>query len=107
MPDSPAVFPCADLCLVERAGARYGVARLPDDALRLRARSAPPEVRQLIDRQRESRGLPPLWSPSSSSTRGQTAARVRRLRAYVARMRGALTMRTATATDRHAPTGRA
>ena len=91
---------------VERAGLDFGHVSTSDDVLRHRARSAPPEVRAAIDRQRSSRGLPPLWARSTPSTsRAQTAARVRQLSAYVARVRGDLAVRTATAAARRARSG--
>jgi hypothetical protein len=92
--------------MVERAGIDFGPASLPDDVLRHRARSAPPEVRAVIDRQRASRGLPPLWARSTQRTsRAQTAARVRQLSAYVACVRGDLAVRTVTAAARRARSG--
>lgn len=79
---------------VERAGVGLGSVALSADELRHRARSAPPEVRALIDRQRESRGLPPLWGRSTTGTsRPQTSARVRRLRQYVSKVRGEIAER--------------
>lgn len=88
---------------VERAGVDFGAAYSPDDLLRQRCRNAPPEVRANIDRQRASRGLPPLWARSTTrSSRVQTAARVRQLSAYVARVRGDLAVRAVTAAARRA-----
>jgi hypothetical protein len=58
-----------------------------DEAIRQRCRSAPIEVRRLIDHSREARGLRPLWP--SVSRRGRSPARAR---ATVARWRAFLTL---------------
>lgn len=79
---------------VERAGVGIGFVALSADELRHRARTAPPEVRALIDRQRSSRGLPPLWGRSTAGTsRPQATAVARRLRQYVSRVRGEIAER--------------
>lgn len=72
-----------------------------DEVIRQRCRTAPPEVRRNIDRQREARGMRPLW-PSTSrraiAARAKAAAKVTRMKAFIA----AATARNA----KKAPTGR-
>jgi hypothetical protein len=56
-----------------------------DEAIRQRCRTAPIEVRRLIDHSREARGLRPLWPGASrrGRTRTRAVATVARWRAFL------------------------
>lgn len=69
--------------LIESAA--WGIGSM-DDAIRLRCRNAPVEVRRNIDTRREARGLPRLWSdtrPRNVASRARAAAAVARLKAFL------------------------
>lgn len=56
-----------------------------DTAIRQRCRTAPPEIRRLIDRNREAHGLRPLWPGATrpGRSRSRAAATVARWRAFL------------------------
>lgn len=56
-----------------------------DATIRQRCRTAPPEIRRLIDRSREARGLRPLWPGAARGgrSRSRAVATVARWRAFL------------------------
>jgi len=62
-----------------------GMTTSMDDVIRQRCATAPPRVRRNIDRQREARGMRPLWPGATHRVRTRAAARlaVRRYRAFL------------------------
>jgi hypothetical protein len=58
-----------------------------DEAIRQRCRTAPIEVRRLIDHSREARGLRPLWPANTRSAVTRRTRRIRFWKAFLAAYR--------------------
>jgi hypothetical protein len=78
-----------------------GMTTSMDDVIRQRCSTAPPKVRRNIDRQREARGMRPLWPSTSQrhiAARARAAAKVARMKAFI--------VAAAARNAKKAPTGR-